>query len=74
MIDARIWNELSKRKPGGHEPVLCLLDNGQQVTLAFDEDNNEWAFYDENSLKDANVVAWRKLESIEEIKDQLGFI
>lgn len=72
MTSMKKWNELSRKKPDNNEPVLCLLHNGQQVTLAFDEENYEWAFYDDNKLVDAQVVAWIALESREEILNQLN--
>jgi len=58
-------------KPEYNESVLCLLSNGQQSTLALDEDGCTWALYNEEELEDARVIAWRELESREEIEKQL---
>jgi hypothetical protein len=66
-----IWCKLTVKKPEYNEPVLCFLDNGQQITLALDEDSQEWATYDEEKFIDAHVIAWKKLESREEIVKQL---
>lgn len=65
------WSRFPKVKPDYNEPVLCLLNNGQQIVLALDEDNQMWVVYDEYELEDARVIAWRELESREEIEKQL---
>ena len=65
------WNRFPEVKPEYNETVLCLLSNGQQVTLSLDEDNQMWIMYNEEELEDARVIAWRELESREEIEKQL---
>lgn len=67
----KTWSRFPKAKPYYNEPVLCLLNNGQQIVLALDEDNQMWVMYDEYELEDARVIAWRELESREEIEKQL---
>lgn len=64
------WYKLIVKKPEYNEPVLCFLNNGQQITLALDEDSKEWTTYDEERFIDARVIAWKKLESREEIMKQ----
>jgi selenocysteine lyase/cysteine desulfurase len=48
------------------------LNNGQQIVLALDEGDQIWVTYDEHELVGANVVAWKELESREEIEKQLS--
>lgn len=62
------WNKFSEIKPGYDEPVLCFLSNGQQVTLALNEDNQTWSMYNHDVLEDAHVILWKDLESREEIE------
>lgn len=57
------WNLLIEHKPEYYEPVLCLLENDMQVTAALDENNTDWAMYDQK-LVDTNVVAWKELDNI----------
>lgn len=64
------WNRYPEVRPGD-DTVLCLLSNGQQVTLALDEDNQTWALYNEDVLEDAHVIAWCELELREEIERQI---
>lgn len=64
------WNRYPDTTPGD-ETVLCLLSNGQQVTLVLDDDNKEWVMYNEDVLEDAHVIAWRNLETKVEIEKQL---
>ena len=65
------WVRLSKSTLVYDEPLLCLLNNGQQIILAFDKSKCEWVMYDEQTLEDAYVVAWKGLESKEEIENEL---
>lgn len=66
------WNIFTKKRPDHYEPVLCFLNNGQQIILALDEDNQTWAMYNGDELEDAHVVAWQELEAREEIEKQLA--
>jgi hypothetical protein len=67
-----IWHKFPNEPPDCDEPVLCLLNNGQQVTLALDESKGEWSLYEDRMLEDAIVIGWRELESKEKIEEQLG--
>lgn len=65
------WSNFPDNKPKYNEPVLCLLNNGQQIVLALDEMSQEWFTYDEEKLLDAHVIGWKELESRSEIEKQL---
>lgn len=62
------WFRVSEALPAYNEPDLCLLDNGQQIILAFDECSQQWVDYNEKELEDAHVIAWGELDSREDIE------
>lgn len=66
------WYLFNNEPPICGETVLCLLNNGQQVTLAFDQNNEEWFLYEGERLEEAIVIAWTELETKEKIEEQLG--
>ncbi len=69
--DMNKWRRLAVDKPEYNEAILCFLSNGQQITLALDEDSQEWTTYDEEKFIDAQVLAWKKLDTKEEIEKQI---
>lgn len=66
------WYLYNNEAPTCGETVLCLLNNGQQVTLAFDQSKDEWSLYEGGRLEDAIVIAWTELDTKEKIEEQLG--
>lgn len=65
------WYKIADKNPDFNEPVLCFLDNGQQIILAIDEESHNWLTYDEEILLDAYVIAWKELETKDAIERQL---
>lgn len=57
------WNLLTDKKPDYYKPVLCLLEDDMQVTAALDENNTDWAMYDQ-ALLNKKVIAWKELEKL----------
>lgn len=61
-----------KEKIAVSSQCFVFFYNGQQIVLALDENGQDWGTYDEECLSDTFVIAWKVLESREEIEKHLG--
>jgi len=62
-----------EEKPEFYKPVLCLLENNEQVTAALDENGTDWIGYNSMVIQE-RVVGWKKLEEFEELMIQRRFL